>query len=142
MPTIKTGIAREPNGGDSIWDIVSNGTPICQFSHLTFSQILNGASVRFIDDDSNPGMAEQVWSASQVAPLVESAIPANGATDLAYGQLEVYVMTKLMADLLNQRSGGPSTANQLQNRLTQIQRALDDMPERRATVLTLYRLGI
>jgi hypothetical protein len=142
MPIVQTGVAFEPHGGGPIWDILDNGNVICQFSHLTFSHILNGASVKFIDDDSNPGMAEQVWSASQVAPLVESALPANGATPLAYEQLEIYVMSKLLADLLNQRSGGPTMANQLPNRLAQIQRTLDDMTEQRATARTLHRLGI
>jgi hypothetical protein len=142
MPIIQTGMASEPQGGSQTWDIVDNGTAICQFSHLTFSHILNGASVKFIDDDSNPGMAEQVWSASQITPLVKSAIPAKGATDLAYEQLEIYVMNKLLADLLNQRSGGPATANQLPSRLMQIKNALDGMAEQRATARTLNRLGI
>ena len=114
MATILTGTARDPGGDALIWSIVNGGaTVICRFSHLTFSHILHGASVKFIDDDSNPGMAEQVWAATQVDPLVDAATPANGATKLARERLEVYVMNKLLADLLSQRSGGPSTAVQL-----------------------------
>lgn len=142
MPTILTGTARDPGTGTPIWDIVDNGTPICQFNHSTFSHILNGARVKFIDDDSNPGMAEQVWSASQVDQLVQSAIPTNGATDLAHQQLEVYVMRKLLADLLSQRTGGPATAAQLPPRLVEIKNALEALPAQRATAETLQGLGI
>lgn len=143
MPTILNGTARDPGGGAVIWGIIdANGTAICQFSHLTFSHILHGALVKFIDDDSNPGMAEQVWAATQVEPLVSAAIPANGATNLARERLEAYVMKKLQTDLLNQRSGNPAMSNQLVVRLTQLQSALNAMPQQRATGPRLRLLGI
>lgn len=143
MPNIQTGMARQPSPPRRIWTIVDEaGMPICEFNHDTFSNILNGARVKFIDDDSRPGMAEQVWSVSDVDPLVGAAMPANGATDLAYVQLELYVMNKLMVDLLNQRSGSPSAISQLNVRMAQIKEALNDIPEQRATIQTLRALGL
>lgn len=143
MPNIQTGIARQPSPSRRIWTIVDDDEfPICQFDHETFSNILNRARVKFIDDDIRPGMAEQVWSVSDVDPLVESALPAKGATDLAYAHLEFYVMNKLMVDLLNQRSGSATAVSLLIARMAQIKAALNAMPEQRATIHTLRTIGI
>lgn len=143
MANVQTGIARQPSPPRRVWKIVDDADmPICEFNHDTFSSILNRARVKFIDDDSRPGMAEQVWSVSDVDPLVATAMPANGATDLAYAQLELYVMNKLMVDLLNQRSGSPSGISQLNLRMSQIKKALNGMPEQRATVQSLRTIGL
>jgi hypothetical protein len=143
----QSGTAFDPNfpstGAIGIWDIRDgHGTAICQFDHDLFPTILHGAAVKFVDDDAFPGMAEEVWAASQVDPLVRSAVPDNGATTAGLEHLERYVMRKLGHNAFVLLSGGSSTLTALNARLGVIRSNLNARPDRRATVPALRHLGV
>lgn len=143
MPKVKIGIAKKMSADNPIWDIVnSNGMQICQFNSSRFPHIGPNVDVKFIDDDLIPGMAESVWSIRDVNPLVDSAIPENGATALGHERLEFYVMYKLTLDLLNQQNGSSAPNSQLAARMNDIKNALNAMPGQRATTTTLRAIGV
>jgi hypothetical protein len=143
MPKVQTGLANNPANGSDLWDIVVSSGGLCKFNHAVFHDIVHGTSVKFIDDDAFPGMAEMVYSQDEINDLARLAIPTGtAATPAALEILEAYIMRKLLSDRLRVALGLSSLKPNLEERLDQIKDAVLAAPSKRLTVTILTSLGI
>ncbi len=104
--------------GPRFWEILSDsGNQMARFDHGRFSDIRNGARVRFSDVDAN-GIAQNVQPASAVARYVARNAQAGAPGSAARTRLHGLIMDALGA-------AATEKGSVRQNRLRRLRAAID-----------------